>query len=122
VQKGHSLNPAGRPPGRKDQITELKQDLELAVRQHLKPAKVKEVIDKLVELAVQGNTRAIGILLDKVLPSAKDTDDSDNKLPNIRIVIENATFRAQSPSPPTEAIEAEYVEVTSSEQGTEPAP
>lgn len=112
-QKGVSGNPAGRPKGSKNEIIELKQRLEVAVRKNLTAEKIGRIVDKMVELAEKGNVGAAKLLLDKTVSNARDSDDIDNKgAGGITIRIENATFakqREQSPSTP--AITAEFSEV-----------
>lgn len=110
-QKGVSGNPAGRPKGRKNEITELQQELEYAVRKHMTAAKIEKIVDKMVDLAVNGNTKAAKLILDKVVSNARGTDDVDNKgAGGILIRIENATvaYKREHPEP---AIPADFTEV-----------
>lgn len=73
---GTSGNPAGRPKGSKNQITLLKQSLELALRedlQHDMPA----VLQKAMELALGGNTTMIKLLVE--LHMSKSSNDDTAK-------------------------------------------
>jgi hypothetical protein len=110
---GVSGNPLGRPKGKKNELTEHKQDLELAVRKAVKPARIIAIVEKIVAMAEEGNLRAAKLILDKVISNAKDVDDVDNKgVGGITIRIENATFaakREQNNSPP---VEGEFIEVS----------
>lgn len=114
-QKGASGNPAGRPKGRKNEIVELKQDLEIAVRQHLKLERIVKIIDKMAKLAEEGNVKAAKLLLDKVISNAREVDDvNEAGTGGIVIRIENATFAQvskQDTSEIHEAVEAEFTEV-----------
>lgn len=108
--RGVSGNPAGRPPGRKGEIVALKQDLEIALRQHVDKRKIVRIIDKLVNKAMNGNLQAAKLILDKVLPNAGETEDAQGNTGGIRIVIENATFAAKS-ARPSVVIEGDATEV-----------
>lgn len=93
---GVSGNPVGRPKGKKNELTELKQDLEIAVRKSLPIARIARIVEKVAEMAEEGNLRAAKLILDKTISNAKDVDDVDNKgVGGITIRIENATFAAQ---------------------------
>jgi hypothetical protein len=110
-EKGVSGNPAGRPKGRKNEIIELKQDLEIAIRKHLTPDKVARIVDKMVQLAENGRVGAAKLLLDKVVSNARDGDEMDDKSRGgITIRIENATFAKQREN--TEAVDGHFTEVS----------
>jgi hypothetical protein len=111
---GVSGNPLGRPKGKKNELTELKQDLEIAVRKSLPVARIKGIVEKVAQMAEEGNLRAAKLILDKVISNAKDVDDVDNKgVGGITIRIENATFAAKREQDQiqTPAVEAEFTEV-----------
>lgn len=61
--KGVSGNPTGRPPGTKNKITLLRQSLELQLREQAS-ADMSEVMQKAIELALEGNTAMIKLLLE----------------------------------------------------------
>lgn len=111
--KGVSGNPNGRPPGRKNQITALKQDMELAIRQHVRPEKIKKIVEKMANKAANGNVAAAKLIFDHFLSKVTDTEDTADKSGGITIRIENATFAAnQSKSPKViVATEGEFTEV-----------
>lgn len=90
--KGVSGNPAGRPKGKKNQITELKQDLELAVRRQLGPDQIGNIVQKMAELAAEGNVQAAKLILDKTVSNAKDTEDAEQAGNTLQIVVKNATL------------------------------
>lgn len=111
---GVSGNPLGRPKGNKNELTELKQKLEIAVRQSLSVSRVTKIVEKVAQMAEEGNLRAAKLILDKVISNAKDVDDVDDKATGgIRIVIENATILAQKQREqnPTQPVEGEFTEV-----------
>lgn len=90
--KGVSGNPAGRPKNARNAITDIKQELELAVRQNMSPIKIAQVVDKMYELALEGSVGAAKLLLDKTISNARtETDDQDGP-GSVRIVIENMTL------------------------------
>ena len=90
--KGVSGNPAGRPKGRKNQITELKQDLEIAVRDAISPKEIKAVVTKMVQLALEGNVGAGKLILDKVLSNAKEGEEEKEMSGGLKIIIEHANL------------------------------
>jgi hypothetical protein len=109
IAKGSpSLNPLGRPLGRKTQITELKQELELAVRKHVDPYKIKKIVEKIANKAANGNVPAAKLIFDHFLSKASDTEDASDNSGRITVVVENATF-AVTPKPTNVAIEATIV-------------
>jgi hypothetical protein len=62
-QKGKSGNPLGRPKGSKNQITLLKQALELQLREQAEP-EMAEVLQTAIALAKEGNVAMIKLLLE----------------------------------------------------------
>lgn len=102
---GKSGNPAGRPKGNKNKITQLQQDLEIAVRENVSSADVKEILETLVKDAKGGSLGAAKLLLDKLIPNAKSGDDIDAGRGGINIIITNATAKA----PDEKEVEAEVV-------------
>ena len=90
--KGVSGNPNGRPKGRKNHITELKQDLEIAVRENMSPARVKAVVDAMFQAALEGNVGAGKLILDKVLSNAKEAEDERESSGGLKIIIEHANL------------------------------
>jgi len=72
-KKGQSGNPAGRPKGIKDR--------RVALRQLLSPF-AGDLIAKAVGLALDGDTQALRICLDRIIPHAKE-DPIEMKLPKI---------------------------------------
>jgi hypothetical protein len=95
-QPGQSGNPAGRPRGKKNELTELQQELELAVRKSIKSERVVAIVEKLVTMAENGDVKAAKLILDKVIPNASSNDDAPDGQGGIVIRIENATFAHQT--------------------------
>ena len=60
---GTSGNPAGRPKGRRNEITLLKESLELALREQ-GADRIPEVLETAIELALEGDRQMIKLLLD----------------------------------------------------------
>lgn len=92
--KGVSGNPAGRPKGRKNVITTLKQDLEIAIRENLTVADVQNVVKSMLAEALNGNVGAGKLILDKVLSNAREADDEKEQGGGLKIVIEHANIDA----------------------------
>ena len=64
-QKGQSGNPAGKPKGAKDKRT--------ALRELLQPH-AEQLVQKAVKLALEGDTTALRICIDRIIPAAKAKD------------------------------------------------
>jgi hypothetical protein len=64
-QPGQSGNPAGRPVGSKNKITEL---------QKLLVPHAEELVAKAVEMALAGDSAALRLCIDRLIPSAKARD------------------------------------------------
>ena len=64
-QKGQSGNPSGRPKGTKDKRTELRELL-----QPHAPA----LIEKAVEMALEGDTTALKMCLDRIIPAMRSVE------------------------------------------------
>ncbi len=114
---GVSGNPKGRPKGKKNVITELKQDMEIALRENLSVEDIKGVIQSMLAEALNGNVGAGKLILDKVLSSAKETEDAKESGGGLKIVIEHANIDAFQKEG-NNIIEA-IAEEVQNEQGTE---
>lgn len=109
--KGHSGNPTGRP---KQILLDYQRTLEQVVREHITVAKVKRILNKLVEQAENGDVKAAKLIMDKLIPNAApDVGDQDAGR-TVVFRIENATFAAtaQHSAPALPAIEAEVVQLS----------
>lgn len=107
--KGVSGNPAGRPKGRRNEIVALKQEMELAVRTHADPHKVKKVVEKVLNKAMNGNIPAAKLIFDHFLSKATDAEDEGDKSQAIIFRIENATFGA--PKQEAQPVDVKFEEV-----------
>lgn len=96
---GVSGNPRGRPRGSKNEVIELKSEIELALRQHVKPEKLKKVLEKVLNKAANGNMAAAKLVFDYFLSRVSDGEDKGSGVPSIRVIVENATFLAAQPKP-----------------------
>lgn len=88
--KGRSGNPAGRPKGTKNQITILKEALELRLRNKA-AYKIEKVLDKAVELALSGDRLMIKLLLELHMSKASHTEDTTAGKSQVAVVIQNLT-------------------------------
>lgn len=89
--KGVSGNPNGRPPSKRNKITNLKQDLEIAVRENVKPRDIQRIVERMVELALEGSVGAAKLILDKTVSNAKEQEEEKHQGGGVRVVIENVT-------------------------------
>jgi len=90
-KKGVSGNPAGRPKGSKNAITLLKHSLELQLRGQAAPD-MGAVMDKAVELALEGNPNMIKMLLE--MHVSKGTTDEAQGSERVAIQINSAPMHA----------------------------
>lgn len=118
---GQSGNPSGRPRGTKNHITKLKQELEAAVRENLNPSAIKEVLERMVELALAGNVGAAKLILDKVLSNAKDTEDAPESGGKFVFEVKNLTIKG-SDEAERPIIDITPTETHTDEQPEQPAP
>lgn len=93
--KGRSGNPNGRPKDQRNIVT-LKNDLELAVREKLTPAKVTQIVNRMVDIAINHPDPKMAIaagktVLDLAISKAAVQESVGQRAP-ITIVIENATL------------------------------
>ena len=90
--KGESGNLNGRPKGRKNVITDLKPDLEIALRENLTVSDVQDVVAAMLLKALEGNVGAAKLILDKVMSNAREAEDVQDTSGGLKIIIENATL------------------------------
>jgi hypothetical protein len=105
--KGVSGNPSGRPKGSKNQITLLRQSLELQLREAAAPDMLG-VLNKAVELAKEGDRAMIKLLLE--LHMSKQAQDQENAVEKVEINITSTGPQIVSPTKQQNVIiDAEYV-------------
>lgn len=85
-KKGQSGNPAGRPVGSKNKITLMRQALEGELRAQLGPS-MAAVLAKAVEMALDGDSQMIKLLVDKTLPTTKVDENEGDLQPRVQIMI-----------------------------------
>jgi hypothetical protein len=119
---GTSGNPRGRPPSKKNRITELKQDLELAIRRNINAQDVQDIVNAMIQEAKGGSIGAARLILDKVLPNAKEADEVDEGGKQFVFRVENATIAVTAANnPPNEQpIEGEFHTVEDTDEQAEP--
>jgi hypothetical protein len=88
---GKSGNPAGRPKGTKNRIKQLKEDMELVLREGVNPDALKGILVSLVAEAQTGNVQAAKLILDKFMTNAKVEEERGEDTPEIVISIKNLT-------------------------------
>lgn len=98
-EKGVSGNPAGRPKDVRS-ITVLKNDLELAVREKLTATKVTQIVNRMVDIAINSPDEKLAIMagktiIDMAVSKAAVQEAVAQRAP-ITIIIENATLAAQA--------------------------
>lgn len=63
-QPGQSGNPEGRPKGSKNEITLLKESMELLLRQEASPEDLRKVMRQALDLAIEGDRSMIKLILE----------------------------------------------------------
>ena len=118
--KGASGNPAGRPIGTRNQITTLRENTELALREYLATTaaqtKAHKAIDRCMNIALDGDDKqaiqAMKLIFDKIMPNARPQEDkgSEKQTP-VAIQIVNQT--AESAGQPVKVVvDGEFEEVS----------
>jgi hypothetical protein len=95
---GRSGNPRGRPRGGKNRITQLKQNLEIAVREAISTQDIVDVMKAMVEEAKNGSVTAQKAVLEHFVSKAKEGEDIEAAQAGIKIIVQNATFKAENSS------------------------
>lgn len=96
-QPGLSGNPDGRPKGSKNQITLLKDSLEIALRERSEPSMVK-VLDTAIALALEGDRSMIKLLLELHM-SKGVTDVGGKATEKVSITINGPTETKKEATP-----------------------
>lgn len=112
---GASGNPGGRPS--RNKLINLQRQLEITVREHINPERVKRIINKVCEMAEGGNIHAAKLILDKLVSNASTGEETPENGRTVVFRIENATFAAQQKkAAPIEhnAVDAEFTAVDTS--------
>jgi len=109
---GQSGNPTGRPKGAKNKVTMLKQAV-LLKAEELVLTNWEEVVQTTLTLAKEGDSTALKILWDRMLPSVKAVDgnnSSKDKL-NITINVQGMEVVADVENAGQDIEEADYEEI-----------
>ena len=94
----------------------LRDNLELAVRQGpLNPIRICNIVNKMIELAEKGDVKAAKLVW-LMATQSSGSDETANQPAGIKIIVENATFKAAEVLPTasirvTNAVDAEFSEV-----------
>ena len=83
---GKSGNPRGKLPGTKSQITLARALQELELRKFLEPF-TKRILTKAIELALEGNTKMIKLLLDKAIPNTTTMEEEGTQVERLQFFI-----------------------------------
>lgn len=116
-KEGQSGNPAGRPKDVRT-LQVLKNDLELAVREKLSPARVSSVVNRLLDIATDKKSAdkdaiAAGkVILDMAIAKTAVQESFEGKA-GLKVIIETLTLQAV-PAVKIEAqpLNVEFTEVT----------
>lgn len=108
-KKGQSGNPAGRPKGAKGKVTLLRE----AVLQNAETTVLEswqDIVETTIALANSGDTTALKILWDRVIPSKRAVDINHNNQDKLNITINVAGLETKPAFPEEDIVDAEVVE------------
>ena len=108
IKKGEVLNPAGRPKGSKNKVTLLKEAV-LASSEELVLHNWVKLVQKTIDLAEEGDTTALKILWDRVIPSKRAIDTTAEGKDKHSITINISGLEVKSVQ--EDAFEADYEEI-----------
>lgn len=83
-----SLNPKGRPKGSVGKYTQLSREL--------MSERGPEIVNKVIELAMEGDTTCLKMCLDRILPPKRDVEVKHEGGQSINISVEQIGVTAQS--------------------------
>jgi len=112
IQKGEVLNPAGRPKGSKNKVTLLKEAV-LASSEELVLHNWVKLVQKTIDLAEEGDTTALKILWDRVIPSKRAIDTTAEGRDKHSITINISGLEVKSVQ--EDAFDADYEEIVEKE-------
>ena len=82
-----ALNPAGRPKGSVGKYTQLSREL--------MSQRGPEIVEKVIQLAMEGDTTCLKMCLDRILPPKRDVEVKHEGGQSINIVVEQIGNQAQ---------------------------
>lgn len=96
---GKSGNPKGRTKGARSRITLARLLVEEGLRRKL-ANKADKLLDRAIDMALDGNDRVMRALLDKMLTTPKEAEEADAVDREIRVIINNLTSPEAVPAVP----------------------
>ena len=101
------LNPEGRPKGSLNKFTKLSREL--------MTNKGPEIVEKVIELALEGDRHCLKMCMDRIIPTSKAVEirHDHGEGAGINIIVEGVKAVEKREEVAQEAIEAEYTEVDS---------
>ena len=93
-----SGNPNGVPKGRAQELTRLREELELAVLRRTQWTRVAKVLDAMFTKAEEGDVRAAKLVLEYTLSKPKSVQEQESKAaPRYEFVVMVATPQHENP-------------------------
>lgn len=101
------LNPAGRPKGSLNKFTKLSREL--------MSSKGPEIVEKVIEMALEGDRHCLKMCLDRIIPTSKAVEIKHEMGENsgINIIVEGVKAIEKKEEEEFKTVEAEYTEVSS---------
>tara|TARA_R100000951_G_scaffold114191_1_gene117931 strand:+ start:1547 stop:1918 length:372 start_codon:yes stop_codon:yes gene_type:complete len=97
------LNPEGRPKGSLNKYTKLSREL--------MSSKGPEIVNKVIELALEGDRHCLKMCMDRIIPTTKAVEiTTEHKDLGINIIIDSVKAVERQEEKEFKTIEADYVE------------
>lgn len=107
-QKGQVANPNGRKKGSKNKTSILRQAV-LLKAEDIVLNRWEEIVETTVKMAAEGDSRALKILWDRMLPAKKAVDGSGDGKDKMNITINVSGLEVKSID--SDALDADYEEI-----------
>jgi len=100
-----SFNPSGRPKGSLNKFTALSREL--------MTEKGPEIVNKVLEMALEGDRHALKMCLDRILPSSKAVEIQHNHRDlGVNIIVESVKAIEKKEAKEQKVFEAEFEEIS----------
>lgn len=106
---GQSGNPAGRPQGAKNRITQQKLGIEESLRGQLNQY-MPEILGAAIEAALNGDRMMQKLLIELCISKAQTSEDETQGKDKVRVTIRNLTLETKQPEPKLVEAKTSFIE------------
>lgn len=108
VKGGPSFNPNGRPKGSLNKYTKLSREL--------MSSKGPEIVEKVIELALEGDRHCLKMCMDRIIPTSKAVEiRHEHENLGVNIIVESVKAIEAKEDQEQKVFEAEYEEISGDE-------